>query len=87
MIMISRKEVQHIAKLARLGLTEKEVDKFRKELSGILDYMAKLKEIEVAKVKPTSHPLKVENMTRRDEAKEEKRKILLGFLKVKSILK
>lgn len=85
--MISRKEVQHIAKLARLGLTEKEVDKFRKELSGILDYMAKLKEIEVAKVKPTSHPLKVENMTRRDEAKEEKRKILLGFLKVKSILK
>lgn len=85
--MISRKEVQHIAKLARLGLTEKEVDKFRKELSGILDYMAKLKEIEVAKVKPTSHPLKVENVTRRDEAKEEKRKILLGFLKVKSILK
>lgn len=85
--MISRKEVQHIAKLARLGLTEKEVDKFRKELSGILDYMAKLKEIEVAKVKPTSHPLKVENRTRRDEAKEEKRKILLGFLKVKSILK
>lgn len=85
--MISRKEVQHIAKLARLGLTEKEVDKFRKELSGILDYMAKLKEIEVAKVKPTSHPLKVENMTRRDEAKKEKRKILSGFLKVKSILK
>lgn len=85
--MISRKEVQHIAKLARLGLTEKEVDKFRKELSEILDYMAKLKEIEVAKVKPTSHPLKVENMTRRDEAKKEKRKILSGFLKVKSILK
>ncbi len=85
--MISRKEVQHIAKLARLGLTEKEVDKFRKELSEILNYMAKLKEIEVAKVKPTSHPLKVENMTRRDEAKKEKRKILLGFLKVKSILK
>jgi len=85
--MIKKEEVQHIAKLARLGLTEKEVDKFRKELSGILDYMAKLKEIEVAKVKPTSHPLKVENVTRRDEAKEEKRKILSGFLKVKSILK
>lgn len=85
--MLSRKEVQHIAKLARLGLTEKEVNKFRKELSEILDYMAKLKEIEVAKVKPTSHPLKVENMMRRDEAKKEKRKILLGFLKVKSILK
>ena len=85
--MIKKEEVQHIAKLARLGLTEKEVDKFRKELSGILDYMAKLKEIEVAKVKPTSQPLKVENVTRRDEAKEEKRKILSGFLKVKSILK
>ncbi len=100
--MISKKEVQHIAKLARLGLTEKEMVKFQKELSPILDYVEKLKKVDVAKVEPTSHPLAVENVTRGDEENKKqsaswrtKNKKLLdlapetknGYIKVKSIIK
>ena len=90
--MISKKEVQHIAKLARLGLTEKEIAKFQKELSSILDYVEKLKKINVAKVEPTSHPLAVENVMREDEARSKKQNLLdlapetkNGYVKVKSI--
>jgi len=54
--MISKQEVQHIAKLTRLGLTKKEIEKFQKELSSILDYFNLLKEIDVSKVEPTFHP-------------------------------
>jgi len=53
--MITKKEVQHIAKLARLGLTEKEIKKFQKELSSILDYVEKLKEVDVSNVQATFH--------------------------------
>lgn len=85
--MISKKEVKHIAKLARLGLTEKEIEKFQKELSAILDYFAFLKEVDILKtelpkeakvlfaVEPTSHPLEIENVMREDEAKEKKLEI------------
>jgi len=96
--MISKEEVKHIAKLARLGLTESEIRKFQRELSSILDYMEKLKEVDVSKVEPTSHSIKVENVMKEDEPKEKKlelRKKLVemapekekGYLKVKSILK
>ena len=96
--MISKEEVKHIAKLARLGLTEKEIRKFQKELSSILDYMEKLKKVDISKVEPTSHSIKVENIMRGDTPEEKKletRKKLIemapetkeGFLKVKSILK
>ncbi len=54
--MISKQDVQHIAKLARLGLTEDEIKKFQKDLSSILDYFKSLKEIDVLKVEPTFHP-------------------------------
>jgi len=96
--MLTKAEVQHIAKLARLGLSEKELEKYRKELSSILDYIEKLKEVDVSGTEPTSHPLKVENVTRKDGGKTEARsansKILLemapdkkeGYVKVKQIL-
>jgi aspartyl-tRNA(Asn)/glutamyl-tRNA(Gln) amidotransferase subunit C len=93
--MVTKEEVQRIAKLARLGLTEKEVEKFQKELSLILDYIEKLKEADVSGVDPLSHPFEVKNVSRKDEisitaksqkllelAPEEKK----GYLKVKSIL-
>lgn len=54
--MITKKEVQHIAKLARIKLTEQEVKKFQKELSSILDYFILLKEVDVSEVEPTFHP-------------------------------
>lgn len=95
--MISKKEVKHIAKLARLGLTEKELDKMQKELSSILDYMEKLKEVDVSKVEPTSYSVQLENVMRKDEVKntdpQAKKKSLKqasetkdNYLKVKSIL-
>ena len=92
--MISKKEVQHIAKLARLGLSSSEEKKFQRELSSILDYIEKLKKVKVADVEPTSHPLQVVNVMRRDEGKKQKQKLLelapetkTGYVKVKSILR
>jgi aspartyl-tRNA(Asn)/glutamyl-tRNA(Gln) amidotransferase subunit C len=67
--MISKEEVKHIAKLARLGLTEKEIAKFQKELSSILDYIEKLKEVDISEVEPTSHSVLVENVIREDRTK------------------
>jgi len=95
--MITKKEVQHIAKLARLGLTEKELGRFQKELSAILNYIEKLKEVDISGVEPTSHSIEMENVMREDEEKgklKTKNKKLLelvpetkdGYLKVKSIL-
>jgi len=93
--MITRKEVQHIAKLARLGLTEKEMGKFQKELSKILDYIEKLKKVNVFEVEPTSHSTKIENVMRADKSlkfKVQSSKLMElapetknGYLKVKSI--
>jgi len=100
--MISAKEVKHIAKLARLGISKKEERSFQKELSSILDYVEKLKELdisEIKEIKPTSHPLKIENVMREDEARNQLSKFKIqkllklvpelkqGFVKVKSILK
>lgn len=53
--MISKEEVEHIAKLARLGLTKEEIKKFQKDISAILDYFEMLKEVDVSKVEPTFH--------------------------------
>ncbi len=52
--MISKEEVEHIAKLARLELTEKEVEKMQKDLSEILDYFDLLKKASKVKVQPAS---------------------------------
>jgi len=64
--MITKKELRHIVKLARLSLTKNEEERFQKELSSILNYVEKLKEIDVARVEPTSHPFGVENVMRED---------------------
>jgi aspartyl-tRNA(Asn)/glutamyl-tRNA(Gln) amidotransferase subunit C len=94
--MLSKEEVKHIAKLARLGLTEKEIEKFQKDLSSILDYVEKLKEVDVSDVRPTSHSMELENVMRKDEGRKSEvksRKLMDlapdtkdGYLKVKSIL-
>ena len=100
--MISKEEVKHIAKLARLGLSDKEIGEFQKELSKILDYIEKLKEVDISKVEPTSHSVLVENVMREDlpakifkENLGGRAKKLLdlapetknGYLKTKSVLK
>ena len=70
--MISREEVEHIAKLARIGLSEEEKNKFQKELSVILDYFNLLKKVDVSKVKPTSHTVpSLESYGRGDKPEKE----------------
>ena len=65
--MISKEEVEHIAKLARLELTEKEIEKMQKDLSAILDYFNLLKKSpKLGKVAKAEGDL---NATRRDELK------------------
>ncbi|MEK7071691.1 MAG: Asp-tRNA(Asn)/Glu-tRNA(Gln) amidotransferase subunit GatC [Patescibacteria group bacterium] len=83
--MLTEEEVKHIAKLARLGLTEKEVEKYQKDLSDILGYVEKLKEVNIEGVEPTSHSVLLENITRKDEALKFEKKLIEGHLKVKSV--
>ncbi|UZE93153.1 MAG: Asp-tRNA(Asn)/Glu-tRNA(Gln) amidotransferase subunit GatC [Candidatus Nealsonbacteria bacterium] len=95
--MISKKEVQHVANLARLGLSEKEMEEMQKELSAILDYIEKLKEVDISGVDFFISSGKLKNVMREDKEDEKsklKNKKLLelapeekgGYLKVKQIL-
>lgn len=65
---ISKKDVEYVAKLARLKLSEKEKEKFTKQLDQILKYVDKLNELDTEKVKPTSHVLPLKNVFREDKA-------------------
>ncbi len=93
--------VKHIAKLARLGITEQEEEKFQKELSSILDYVGELNKIDTEGVEPMSGGTDLINVFREDEAEKktperkllEKEKLLVqapetkdGYVKVKAIL-
>jgi aspartyl-tRNA(Asn)/glutamyl-tRNA(Gln) amidotransferase subunit C len=64
---ISREQVLHVAKLAHLDLTDEEVEKFREQLSAILEAVSKVSELDLADVPPTSHPLDLVNVWREDE--------------------
>ena len=55
--MISKQDVQHIAKLTRIKLTERELKKFQKEFSAILDFFRLLKEVNTSKILASFHPL------------------------------
>lgn len=64
--MITKEEVQHIAGLARIGLSEKEVEKYSKDISSILDWVKQLEEVDVSGVEETAHITGLENITRED---------------------
>jgi len=64
---LSREEVLHIARLARLGLTEEDVERSREQLSNILDNFEVLKEVESEGVPPTTHAVPLQNVLREDE--------------------
>ena len=66
---ITSADVEHIARLARLGLTKGDKDKFRRQLDEILNYMEKLDELEMEGVEPLTHVLPLTNVLRRDEAR------------------
>lgn len=65
---ISKQEVEHVAKLARLEFSEPEKDKLIAQLSGILTYVEKLNELDTKGVEPTSHVLDIKNVMRDDVA-------------------
>jgi aspartyl-tRNA(Asn)/glutamyl-tRNA(Gln) amidotransferase subunit C len=64
---ITREEVLHVAKLARLELTEDEVERLTRELGAILEAVSKVSELDLSDVPPTSHPLAVVNSWDEDE--------------------
>jgi aspartyl-tRNA(Asn)/glutamyl-tRNA(Gln) amidotransferase subunit C len=66
---ITRDEVEHVAKLARLAITEEEKERYTQQLSNILTYIEKLKELDTFKVEPTSHVLPMKNIFREDEVR------------------
>lgn len=65
--MIQREQVLHVAKLARLRLSDSELEKMAGELSGILEHVDRIGELDLADVAPTSHVVELENVLRADE--------------------
>lgn len=64
---LSREEVLHIARLARLGLTEAEVDRLREQLSDILENFEILQQVDTSNVPPTAQSVALQNVMREDE--------------------
>ena len=65
---LSREEVKHIGLLARLGLSETDIEKFRHQLSHILENFEILREANTEELPPTAHPVALQNVLRADEA-------------------
>lgn len=64
---LTKDRVKHVAHLAGLTLSEKEVIKFQKQLSDVLDYVAQLNKVDTSKVEPTSQVTELENVFRDDK--------------------
>jgi aspartyl-tRNA(Asn)/glutamyl-tRNA(Gln) amidotransferase subunit C len=64
---LSREEVQHIARLARLGMTETELERFREQLSNILENFEILQPVDTTDVPPTTQSVALQNVVRDDE--------------------
>ena len=65
--MLTRDQVLHVATLARLALTDEEVDRYAGELSSVLDHIETISELDLDGVEPTAHVVQVENALRPDE--------------------
>src|SRR5436190_5609687 len=65
--MIDREQVLHVAKLARLRLNDEEVERMASELSGILEHVERISQLDLEGVEPTSHVIALENVLRADE--------------------
>jgi aspartyl-tRNA(Asn)/glutamyl-tRNA(Gln) amidotransferase subunit C len=66
-MILTLEEVEHIARLARLNLTDEEKARYREQLSGILDYAARLKSLDTTGIPPTSSVLPPRTVLRADE--------------------
>jgi aspartyl-tRNA(Asn)/glutamyl-tRNA(Gln) amidotransferase subunit C len=94
--MITKEQVQHIAKLARIELREEEISKYRTDLSQVLEYFDVLKEADTSNVFPMTHSVAQESVSREDKEKRERPEVIVrmfalapalkdGFLKVKAV--
>jgi aspartyl-tRNA(Asn)/glutamyl-tRNA(Gln) amidotransferase subunit C len=68
--VIGREQVLHVARLARLRLSEDEITRMSSELSSVLEQIEKIGELDLADVEPTSHVIALENVLRSDEPRE-----------------
>ncbi len=66
-IMITIKDVEHVAKLARLELTEEEKEKFTKQLGDVLKHVEAMNEVDTSNVEPMAHAIDFVNVTREDK--------------------
>ena len=66
-LSLSREQVQHIARLARVGLSDEDVDHFSEQLSEILDYFERLRQVDTEDVPPTAHTLPLHNVLRESD--------------------
>jgi aspartyl-tRNA(Asn)/glutamyl-tRNA(Gln) amidotransferase subunit C len=64
---ISKDDVVHVARLARLELTDEELDRFAGQLDAILEAVGKVSELDLSGVEPTLHPLELSNVWAEDE--------------------
>ena len=72
--MITIKDVEHVAKLARLELTEEEKELYTKQLGDVLKYVDQMNEVDTSNVKPMSHAIDFVNVMREDEVYYEQTK-------------
>lgn len=69
-MQLTKQQIEHIAKLARLELTEEELKKYGAQLSGVLDYIGQLNEVNTDGVEPTAQVTGLENIFRQDAINE-----------------
>lgn len=97
MASLTKDDVLHVAKLAKLNLTDDEIDKFTPQLSKIIDYVSELSEVDTNNVEPTSQTTGLKDVLRADETSSEElltQDLALsgtnnthnGYFKVKAIL-
>lgn len=72
--MINKEEVKHVAKLARLELTDEEVNKYSQQLGSILEYVEQMNEVDTTGIEPMPHAIPVYNVMREDVVKYEQTK-------------
>jgi aspartyl-tRNA synthetase len=71
--MINKEEVRHVAKLARLKLTDEEAESYQRELNAVLQHFATLQELDTEDVDPMNHVLDLKNVWREDRPRKSKR--------------
>ncbi len=94
---VTKKQVEYVAGLARLGINHKEKEKFTEELSAVLEFVDKLSQVKTEKIEPTAQATGLENITRQDKGRvksaQERKKLLNAapetqdeYVKVKAVL-